>query len=223
VPSSTTINLRGEGGRTVSDDQGKTRTKEKVEGGKRRVSHMEPIPKSVPALRPTSPESTSISTPPIKAPRQSTSNAINSEQPQNSTRIVFEPIPAETPLPSSSSSRSVSAPIPPRHVQPRMSVVGERPASRAGPGPSGLSPIADEAIKEEDEGIIAEGEEGGEEDDLDLRWAISATEVQRPKGNGEEKESEGEIGYIRKEMVRMQMDMLRMNRDLKVSLTVSEV
>lgn len=205
VPSNTTINLRGEGGRTVSDDQSKRRPKEKGENGRKKASHMEP-------------PSTSAPMPPLKAPRQSESN----DHSRNITRIVSEPIPTETSIASSSTSRSISVQVPPRHVQPRVSVVGERPASRAGPGPSGLSPIIDEAIVEEIEGVMNVEELGeGSGEDLDLGWAIRETQVQRSRAKRGDEESEGELGYLRKEMVRMQMDMLRMNRDLKVSSGIS--
>lgn len=105
--------------------------------------------------------------------------------------------------------------------------------------------MAADAIREEDDEEVAEAVEAeqtgqeqeqeqddfeGEDEDLHLEWVMAGSagiRAPRPQheslgaaiGSG----SSEEVVYLRREMARMQLDMLRMNRDLKVSCVLIEM
>lgn len=230
--SSTMMNLRGEGGRAVSragGERGDTKPRQNESRSGSPISYTQ----KTGVIMSDEIDSTASTINPTRPPKSAF--RIVSEPPPTSRQIPTA-IPAAVSSSTSSSLRSVSA-QPHIRSHRREITEGDRPASRA--GPSALSPVFDEAIVEEEEPVSKgdlTGESGvedeameEEEDIVYLKWAIEGGPSENGRGVVKAIPVTGSFGldeevrYLRKEMMRMQIDMLRMNRDMKVSIRHAEL
>lgn len=239
--SSTVVNMRGEGGRAVSAIAGRTGE----HGRKREKSRRSDVGASsnFTAASTSAPLERLPSAPPAAASKHELPKPVVgwSDPPKATSRIVSAPHPScssQHPPPAIRSASTSSHHPAPRSRSRSGTSADQGPQS----GPSRQSPIFEEDIPEEDEdGAGSEDdkeapagkerdvggeesvkvEEEAEEPEIHLSWAIrdppprptvTSPITNHPSGQNEE------ISFIRREMARMQLDMLRMNRDIKVSV-----